>query len=96
VEIRVKDEGLGILPEQIPLLFNRFVRLPRDLASTVSGSGLGLYLCRVFIESMGGAIAVESQGVPGAGSVFIIHLPAAPATIGATGAHATLDAPMTA
>ena len=53
VEIRVRDYGLGIPPEQVPLLFNRFVRLPRDLASAVVGSGLGLYLCKVMTESMG-------------------------------------------
>jgi signal transduction histidine kinase len=76
VEIRVRDHGFGIPPEQIPLLFNRFVRLPRDLASTINGSGLGLYLCRVFTESMGGHIAVESSGVAGEGSTFTITLPA--------------------
>lgn len=79
VEIVVRDYGLGIPPEQVPLLFNRFVRLPRDLASKVLGSGLGLYLCRVFAEAMGGTIRVESAGVPGEGSSFILRLPAPPA-----------------
>ena len=78
VEITVRDEGLGIPPEQIPLLFRRFVRLPRDLASKVRGTGLGLYLCRVFAEVMGGAVWVESTGVPGEGSTFHIFLPAPP------------------
>ncbi len=79
VEIRVRDYGLGIPPDQIPLLFNRFVRLPRDLASSVVGSGLGLYLCRVMTESMGGTIRVESSGVEGEGSTFFVRLPLAPA-----------------
>ena len=48
VEIVVRDYGQGIPPDQLSLLFNRFVRLPRDLASNVAGTGLGLYLCRVF------------------------------------------------
>ena len=78
VEIRVRDYGLGIPPEQAPLLFNRFTRLPRDLASKVSGSGSGLYLCKVLCESMGGTIRVESSGVEGEGSTFIVRLPQAP------------------
>ena len=75
VEVRVRDYGLGIPPDQIPLLFNRFVRLPRDLASSVEGSGLGLYLCRVMAESMGGSIWVKSNGVAGEGSAFFVRLP---------------------
>jgi signal transduction histidine kinase len=78
VEITVRDEGLGIPKEQQALLFRRFVRLPRDIASTVHGTGLGLYLCRVFAEAMGGAIWVESTGEPGAGSTFHVRLPKPP------------------
>jgi len=77
IEIRVRDFGLGVPAEQIPLLFHRFVRLPRDLGSQVSGNGLGLYLCRVFAEAMGGSIHLESAGIPGEGSTFILRLPAA-------------------
>ena len=75
VEIAFRDFGLGIPPEQIPLLFHRFVRLPRDLASRVRGTGLGLYLCRLFIEAMNGKIWVDSQGIAGEGSTFFIRLP---------------------
>ncbi len=78
VEISVRDYGWGIPPEQIPLLFNRFVRLPRDLASQVVGNGLGLYLCRVFAESMGGRIWAESTGIEGEGTTFHLLLPAPP------------------
>ena len=53
------------------------MRLPRDLASNVVGSGLGLYLCRNLTEGMGGRIWVESEGVPGQGSTFHIQLPLA-------------------
>jgi signal transduction histidine kinase len=77
-EISVRDYGHGIPPDQMPLLFNRFARLPRDLASPVGGSGLGLYLCRIFAEGMGGTIHVESSGVPGEGSSFILRLPLPP------------------
>lgn len=76
VRITVRDYGLGIPPEQIPLLFTRFVRLPRDLASNVPGNGLGLYLCRALVEALGGTIRVESTGVEGEGSAFQIQLPA--------------------
>jgi signal transduction histidine kinase len=79
VEISVRDYGLGIPPEEIPLLFNRFVRLPRDLASNVPGNGLGLYLCQAFAQAMGGTIWVESMGIEGEGSTFHLQLPAAPA-----------------
>jgi signal transduction histidine kinase/peroxiredoxin len=75
VEIRVRDFGQGIPPDQAPLLFHRFTRLPRDLGSNIPGNGLGLYLCRVFAEAMGGSIHVESTGRPGEGSVFVLRLP---------------------
>jgi signal transduction histidine kinase len=78
VEIVVRDYGLGIPPESQPLLFQRFMRLPRDLESNVIGSGLGLYLSRTLVESMGGSIGVQSSGVPGEGSSFIVRLPAPP------------------
>jgi signal transduction histidine kinase len=76
VEIVVRDYGQGIPPDQLSLLFNRFVRLPRDLASNVAGTGLGLYLCRVFAQGMGGTITAESSGVRGEGTAFILRLPA--------------------
>jgi signal transduction histidine kinase/peroxiredoxin len=75
VEIRVRDFGQGVPLHQAPLLFHRFARLPRDLGSNIPGNGLGLYLCRVFAEAMGGSIHVESMGVPNEGSVFVLRLP---------------------
>jgi signal transduction histidine kinase len=80
VDISIRDHGLGIPPEQIPLLFNRFVRLPRDLASSIPGNGLGLYLCHAYAEAMGGTIWVESSGVEGEGSTFHVCLPVPPGT----------------
>jgi signal transduction histidine kinase len=80
VEITVRDWGLGIPAKQIPLLFQRFVRLPRDLASTVVGNGLGLYVCRICAEAMGGRIWVESSGVEGEGALFHVLLPFPPAS----------------
>ncbi|HEU5200589.1 MAG TPA: HAMP domain-containing sensor histidine kinase [Ktedonobacterales bacterium] len=91
VEIAVQDRGLGIPPEQQALLFRRFVRLPRDIASTVRGTGLGLYLCRVFAEAMGGSIWIESSGIPGEGSTFFVRLPTQPDGIPAAPALAALE-----
>lgn len=75
VEIQVRDYGLGIPPAQISLLFQRFVRLERDLTSSVVGNGLGLYLCRLLTEAMGGRIWVESTGIAGQGAIFHVRLP---------------------
>lgn len=86
VAIEVRDHGLGIPPDQAPLLFQRFVRLPRDLASTTVGNGLGLYLCRELTEAMGGRIWVESTGVEGEGSTFYLRLPLASPSAGAEAA----------
>jgi signal transduction histidine kinase len=74
--ISVKDAGPGIPAEEIPDIFGRFVRLRRDVAGRVSGSGLGLYLSKQFVELMGGQIWVESEGIPGKGSCFRFTLPA--------------------
>ena len=76
VEIGVRDYGLGIPPNQAVLLFQRFVRLERDIASQVVGTGLGLAICRTYVEAMGGRIWVESSGIPDEGSTFIFTLPA--------------------
>ncbi|MGZ3675414.1 MAG: sensor histidine kinase, partial [Ktedonobacterales bacterium] len=86
VEIVVRDYGFGIPPDQAPLLFQRFVRLPRALASTTIGNGLGLYLCRELTEAMGGHIWLESTGVEGEGSAFYVRLPLPPASAGAESA----------
>jgi signal transduction histidine kinase len=75
VEIAIRDYGFGIPPQQIPLLFQRFVRLQRDLESNIVGTGLGLYLCRSLVEKMGGRIWVTSTGIPREGSTFFIQLP---------------------
>src|SRR5215831_14754496 len=52
--VRVSDEGPGIPPEQQPLLFQRFVRLPNAAASALPGTGLGLAICKQLVEVMGG------------------------------------------
>ncbi len=81
IRIEVKDEGHGIPATDIPLLFNRFVRLQRDLNSTVNGSGLGLYISKQLVEAMNGRIWVESTGIDGEGSCFFIELSATSAIV---------------
>ncbi len=76
--ISVEDAGPGIPPDELPLLFGKFVRLKRDLAGTVPGTGLGLYLSKQFVEAMGGRIWVESSGRGGEGSRFCFTLLTAP------------------
>jgi signal transduction histidine kinase len=78
VEVRVRDHGLGIPPEQIGLIFERFVRLERDVASNVVGTGLGLAICQAYIKAMGGAIWATSAGVEGEGTTMHFTLPLAP------------------
>ena len=75
VRVAVRDHGQGVPPEQAGLLFQRFVRLERDIASNVTGTGLGLAICRAYIEAMGGRIWVESTGQSGDGSTFKFTLP---------------------
>ncbi len=76
--ICVKDEGPGIPPNEVPLLFGKFVRLQRDLSGTIRGTGLGLYISKRLVEAMHGRIWVESTGREGEGSQFCLTLPAVP------------------
>ncbi len=72
--ISVKDAGPGIPPLEQAFLFEKFVRLERDLATSVRGCGLGLYISRQLVEVMGGRIWVESSGRAGEGSRFCFTL----------------------
>lgn len=76
-QIDVQDYGLGVPPRDVYTIFNRFVRLERDIAGPMRGTGVGLYLCKVLVEAMGGRIWVRSTGVPGEGSTFSFTLPGA-------------------
>jgi signal transduction histidine kinase len=73
--LSVQDAGPGIPPDEVPLLFQKFARLKRDLAGAVRGSGLGLYISRQLVEAMQGRMWVESAGRPGEGSCFYFTLP---------------------
>jgi signal transduction histidine kinase len=75
VLITVRDWGAGISIKDQAYLFTKFMRLDKAINSVQRGAGLGLYLCRQLTEAMGGQIWVESQGIPGEGSSFLIALP---------------------
>ncbi len=77
----VKDTGPGIPPAESEQLFEKFSRLERDLFGTTRGTGLGLYISKQLVESMGGRIWVESSGVPGEGSAFCFTLPLVPSQV---------------
>jgi signal transduction histidine kinase len=78
LRIEVKDNGIGISPEDQKKLFQEFVRLkPRyDQTGDVPGSGLGLSIVQRIVEMHQGRVRVVSE--PNRGSTFIIEIPAAP------------------
>jgi signal transduction histidine kinase len=79
VRIAVSDEGVGIPPAEQERVFEKFHRLP-STNRAVSGTGLGLYICRELVGRMGGNIWVESN--EGIGSTFFVELPLASASTG--------------
>lgn len=74
VEIFVSDEGMGIAEEDRDQIFERFYRAGKDRVGTISGFGIGLYLCREIVELHNGHIAVESNSA--GGTTFKVQLPA--------------------
>jgi len=71
--IIVQDFGVGIAPEEIDKVFERFYRGGDELTRTVKGSGLGLTLVKQIVQAHHGSVHVESE--PGRGSTFSIRLP---------------------
>jgi PAS domain S-box-containing protein len=71
---RVRDTGIGMTPEQIEKLFQRFAQADASTTRRFGGTGLGLAITRSFCRMMGGDIAVESAS--GRGTTFTITLPA--------------------
>lgn len=74
VHIDVKDQGIGLSPESIANLFEKFERAKNASTANVSGSGLGLYIARTMARAMGGDITVASPG-EGQGSTFTLTMP---------------------
>ncbi len=70
---RVIDTGIGIRPEDLDILFKPFRQVDTGITRQYEGTGLGLFICKRLVESMGGRIQVESEW--GKGSRFVFTLP---------------------
>lgn len=73
---RIADTGLGIAKSDLPRLFSPFVQVHETAQVTEPGSGLGLYICRQYVELHGGEVGVESEG-RGRGTTVWFTLPVA-------------------
>ena len=73
IEIRVRDQGIGIAPEQVGNLFQKYHRIHNEKTKHIRGTGLGLYICKKMVEGHGGAIGVRSKF--GQGSTFFFTIP---------------------
>ena len=73
---RVRDTGVGIAPENLPRVFERFYRVEKSRSRALGGSGIGLTITKALVEAMRGSIRVESAGL-GKGSAFTFTLPIA-------------------
>jgi signal transduction histidine kinase len=71
--VRVIDAGVGVAPEHLPHLFDRFYRVDTARTRTHGGAGLGLSIVKAIVEAHGGTVSVESK--LGAGSTFTLRLP---------------------
>jgi PAS domain S-box-containing protein len=77
VAVSVKDDGVGIPIDVLPLVFEMFVQVDHSLERTRGGLGIGLTIAKRLVEMHGGAIEALSAGT-GTGSEFVVRLPAAP------------------
>jgi signal transduction histidine kinase len=87
LEIRVRDNGIGIPADRMPQIFNLFTQVNHGSEHAQSGLGIGLALVRRLIEMHGGTVSAHSDG-SGCGSEFVVRLPMI-----SGGAHAEAGAP---
>jgi signal transduction histidine kinase len=76
VIVKVQDNGVGIAPEHLPHLFEKFYRVETESGNQSGGTGLGLAIAKVLIESQGGRMWVDST--PRKGTTFCFTLPVLP------------------
>lgn len=75
-KVAVQDNGFGIEPQYLEMIFEKFFRVKNEKTRYVTGTGLGLPIVKAVVESMGGKIEVQSQ--PAQGSTFTVYLPLKP------------------
>ena len=75
-ELRIEDEGIGILPGDFPGLFGKFFRGSHPQALEKEGSGLGLFICRSYADLMGGCLRLENRPKGGAAAILTLQVPA--------------------
>ncbi|MFO1065420.1 MAG: response regulator [Pirellulales bacterium] len=74
VSVGVRDNGLGIPEEMLPLVFEMFTQVDRNLERSQGGLGIGLSIVKRLVEMHGGRVTAESRGI-GKGSTFTVSLP---------------------
>lgn len=92
IEIRVADNGIGISPEFIGRVFERFGQAEQSSTRIASGLGLGLSICKQLVELHGGKIIAQSPGL-GHGATFSVWLPLPPVDSSSikTGSNSPID-----
>jgi PAS domain S-box-containing protein len=77
VELTIHDSGIGISPEDLPVIFDRFRQVDSSTTRSYGGLGLGLAIVKQLVELHGGSVHAKSEG-EGKGTTFTIHLPLSP------------------
>ena len=95
VELVVADDGQGIEPAFLPLVFDRFQQADARISRRAGGLGLGLAIVRSIVELHGGTVTARSDGV-GQGATFSVRLPMAPLRADSTGPASASNAPPSA
>jgi signal transduction histidine kinase len=83
IRIMVEDSGVGIPPDKLPRIFEKFYQVENEAQPRSVGSGLGLAIAREIVEAHGGTIGADSE--VGRGTRFVVHLPVRPSADGTEG-----------